>query len=217
MREKAMPTKKSVLRTPKNGELKLEMWPVSRFVMYEKNPRKNDAQIDRMVGSIQEFGFRLPVLAKSDGLVVDGHLRIKAAQRMGIEEIPVILADGMTDAQIKAFRLLANKSANWAEWDIELLAEELNALESSGLSAEVAGFTDAEADEIKILADIELIENTKKDNGIDGESMGVGQVRIKVVLPPGCLDSLEKAILATGMNNRAQAVKHICEMYLEER
>jgi len=75
-----------------------------------------------MVGAVKEFGFRIPIVAKSDGEVVDGHLRLKAARKLGMAEVPVALADGLTDAQIKAFRLLANRSANWAEWDNELLA-----------------------------------------------------------------------------------------------
>ena len=100
----------------------LEMWQTDKLVEYSRNPRKNDAQVDRMVSSFQEFGFRLPILAKSDGLVVDGHLRLKAARKMGMEEVPVVLADDMTDNQIKAFRLLANRSANWAEWDDDLVS-----------------------------------------------------------------------------------------------
>ena len=102
--------------------LTFETWPIEKCIDYARNPRKNDAQVDRMCGVIKEFGFRIPVVAKSDGSVVDGHLRLKAAQRLGMDTVPVAIADELTDAQVKAFRLLANKSANWAEWDNELLA-----------------------------------------------------------------------------------------------
>lgn len=105
--------------------LKVEHWPIDRLKEYARNPRKNDEQVDRMVGAIQEFGFRIPVVARSDGLVIDGHLRLKAARKLGMEIVPVALADDLTEAQIKAFRLLANKSANWASWDNDLLALEL--------------------------------------------------------------------------------------------
>ena len=96
----------------------IEIWPIDRLVFYARNPRKNDAAIDRMVASIREFGFKVPVLARSNGEVVDGHLRLKAARKLGITEIPVILCDEWTPAQVRAFRLMAG-------WDEELLALEL--------------------------------------------------------------------------------------------
>ena len=94
-----------------NGiSMQLEIWPLARLVPYARNPRKNDHAVDRMMSSIREFGFRIPVLARSNGDVIDGHLRIKAAERLGIAEVPVILCDDWTEAQVKAFRLLVNRS-----------------------------------------------------------------------------------------------------------
>src|ERR1700738_1843069 len=84
----------------------IEMWPIERLVEYPRNPRKNDAVVDRMCSSIREFGFKIPCLARSDGEVVDGHLRLKAAKKLGIADVPVILCDEWTPAQVKAFRLL---------------------------------------------------------------------------------------------------------------
>jgi DNA modification methylase len=121
--------------------LAFEIWPTERLVEYARNPRDNDAQVDRMVGAIREFGFRIPIVAKSDGLVVDGHLRLKAARKLGLVEVPVVLADELTDAQIKAFRLLANKSAGWASWDDDLLRLELADLQADGFSLELTGFS----------------------------------------------------------------------------
>src|SRR5262249_54909902 len=91
--------------------------PISSLIPYVRNPRKNDAVVDQMVASIKEFGFKIPILAKSDGAVIDGHLRLKAVQRLGIAEVPVILCDDWSESQVKAFRLLVNRSANWAQWD----------------------------------------------------------------------------------------------------
>ena len=68
--------------------LKVESWPIERLVPYARNPRKNDEQVDRMAGAIREFGFRIPVVARSDGTVVDGHLRLKAARKLGMAEVP---------------------------------------------------------------------------------------------------------------------------------
>ena len=84
----------------------IQIWPMDRLNFYVRNPRKNDHVVDRMCSSIREFGFKIPVLARSDGEVVDGHLRLKAARKLGITEIPVILCDEWTPAQVKAFRLL---------------------------------------------------------------------------------------------------------------
>lgn len=86
--------------------LRIEMWPVDRLVPYVGNPRKNDQAVDRMVAVIREFGFRVPLVARSDGELVDGHLRLKAAFSMGIREVPVLLADDMTPEQVRAFRLM---------------------------------------------------------------------------------------------------------------
>src|SRR5260370_4834692 len=92
------------------------------MVAYARNPRKNDAAVDRMRASIREFGFKIPCLVRSGGEVIDGHLRLKAARKLGITDIPVILCDEWTPAQVKAFRLMVNQSATWADWDEELLA-----------------------------------------------------------------------------------------------
>ena len=88
----------------------IENWPIERLVEYPRNPRKNDKAVDRMCASIREFGFKIPVLARSDGEVVDGHLRLKAARKLGITEIPVILCEEWTPAQVKAFRLMVTRS-----------------------------------------------------------------------------------------------------------
>lgn len=128
--------------------LKTESWPIERLVPYVRNPRKNDEQVERMVAAIREFGFRIPVVTKSDGTVVDGHLRLKAARKLGITEVPVALADELTDAQVKAFRLLANRSANWAAWDEDLLALELEELQAMAFDVSLTGFDAAEIDSL---------------------------------------------------------------------
>lgn len=120
--------------------LKVEEWPIDRLVPYARNPRKNDAVVAKMVSAIREFGFRIPIVAKSDGSIVDGHLRYKAALEMGLQTVPVALADELTDTQVKAFRLLANRSANWAEWDDDLLKLELEELRAEDFPIEMIGF-----------------------------------------------------------------------------
>lgn len=134
-------------------DLALEMWPVAKFIPYARNPRKNDAVIKKMVAAIKEFGFRIPIVAKSDGTVVDGHLRLKAAQVLELKEVPVVLADNLTDAQVKAFRILANRSASWAEWDDELLRLEVADLQLEDYPLELTGFSKKELD-LLLMADI---------------------------------------------------------------
>ncbi len=119
---------------PQQAAQQIETWPIDRLVFYVRNPRKNDAAVDRMCSSIREFGFKIPVLARSNGEVVDGHLRLKAARKLeswpggDTSSIPVILCDEWSDAQVKAFRLLVTRSVTWAAWGDELLALELQEL-----------------------------------------------------------------------------------------
>ena len=122
----------------------IEMWAIERLVEYPRNPRKNDAAVDRMCASIREFGFKIPCLVRSDGEVVDGHLRLKAARKLGMTEIPVILCDEWSPAQVKAFRLMVNRSVTWADWDEELLALELQEIQESDFDLSLTGFEDEE-------------------------------------------------------------------------
>jgi DNA modification methylase len=122
----------------------IELWPIDKFVFYARNPRKNDAVVDRMCASIREFGFKIPVLARSSGEVVDGHLRLKSARKLGLTEIPVILCDEWTPAQVKAFRLMVNRSVTWADWDDELLPLELLDLKDLDFDLGLTGFDDEE-------------------------------------------------------------------------
>ena len=122
--------------------MQIQNWPVEKLIDYARNPRKNDEVISKMTASIKEFGFRLPLLIKSDGLIIDGHLRKKAAVALGMTELPCIVADDLTETQIKAFRLVANQSANWASWDTELLKLELEDLKLEDFDLDVLGFED---------------------------------------------------------------------------
>jgi len=134
---------------------RIEMWPIERLRDYPRNPRKNDAAVDRMCTSIGEFGFKIPCLVRSDGEVVDGHLRLKAARKLGITEIPVILCDEWTPVQVKAFRLMVNRSVTWADWDEELLALELHDIQELDFDLSFTGFDPGEIDKLLTLDDDE--------------------------------------------------------------
>ncbi|MER2552580.1 MAG: DNA modification methylase [Thauera sp.] len=146
------------------SELTLEQWPVDRLIDYARNPRKNDHAVEQMASVITEFGFRIPVVARSTGEIVDGHLRLKAARRLGLTTVPVVLADELTDVQIRAFRLLANRSATWAEWDDTMLALELEDLKLADFDLSLTGFDGSEIE--ALLSD--------ESTGHDGEQPGNG-------------------------------------------
>ncbi len=92
---------------------------------YENNPRNNDTAVEAVANSIREFGFKVPIVIDKNNVIVAGHTRWKAANMLGLDKVPCIVADDLTDEQIKAFRLADNKTAELAEWDFEKLETEL--------------------------------------------------------------------------------------------
>jgi hypothetical protein len=114
--------------------------PLEKLIAYAGNPRRNDHAVEAVAAAIKRFGFRVPVLAKSDGTLIDGHLRIKAAKRLGMTEVPVVLCDDLSEAEIKALRISINRMAELAEWDEELLMAELEGLAAEGITMDDVGF-----------------------------------------------------------------------------
>lgn len=101
---------------------------------YKNNPRNNDNAVSAVANSIREFGFKVPIVIDSDHVIVAGHTRLKAAQTLGLSTVPCVVADDLTGEQIKAFRLADNKVSELADWDIDLLTNELELLESIDMS-----------------------------------------------------------------------------------
>lgn len=99
---------------------------IDEVIPYENNPRKNESAVDYVAKSIKEFGFKVPIIIDKNNIIVTGHTRLKAAKKLGLEEVPVIMADDLTEEQIKAFRLADNKVSEFAEWDDDLLKMELD-------------------------------------------------------------------------------------------
>lgn len=108
--------------------MEIVMRSIQKIRPYEKNPRKNDDAVQYVAASIKQFGFKVPVVIDRDGVIVAGHTRYKAAKELGMNEVPCIVADDLTDEQIKAFRLADNKVAEKSGWDFALLEEELDNL-----------------------------------------------------------------------------------------
>lgn len=135
--------------------MKIDLKPLSTIRPYEQNPRLNDGAVEAVMASLREFGFRQPVVVDADGVIVVGHTRYKAAQRLGLEKIPVHVAKDLTPAQIKAYRLADNQTATIADWDYDLLPIELTDLQVLDFDLDLLGF---DADELARLLDPEVRE-----------------------------------------------------------
>ena len=142
--------------------LVIQLWRVGQLRAYTRKLRLYDKKtVDRMVAGIREFGFRIPVLVTTAGEIIDGHLRITAAARMAMVEVPAIVCDDWTDTQIKAFRLMVNRSATWASWDMEAVAEELSELNALDFDLSLTGFDSREVDELLAATrDLGAVEET---------------------------------------------------------
>lgn len=101
---------------------------ISELIPYARNPRKNAAAVDSVAASIKEFGFKHPIVVDKNKTIICGHTRLLAAQKLNLEKVPCILADDLTEQQIKAFRIIDNKTAEIAEWDLDLLRLEIEDL-----------------------------------------------------------------------------------------
>ncbi len=120
--------------------MKVETRPLAGIKPYEKNPRINDAAVDAVAASIQQFGFRQPIVVDGEGVIVCGHTRWKAAQKLGFTEVPVHVATDLTPEQIRAYRIADNKTNELAEWNMELLPIELAELQGAGIDWSLLGF-----------------------------------------------------------------------------
>lgn len=123
----------------------VELWPIERVKPYPKNARKiPERAIESVARSLKEFGWQQPIVVDTEGVIVVGHTRYKAAQRLGMTEVPVHVAAGLSPAQIKAYRLMDNRSHEEARWDLALLPQELSEIRGLDLDLNLTGFTAGE-------------------------------------------------------------------------
>ena len=120
---------------------------VSDLKPYKNNPRKNDGAVDAVAASIKEFGFKVPIVIDGNNEIVAGHTRLKAAKKLKLTEVPCIVADDLTPDQIKAFRLVDNKTAELAEWDFDALKAELDNIDMDMLDF---GFEEISGGDLKM-------------------------------------------------------------------
>jgi DNA modification methylase len=128
-----------------NVALKVEQWPIDRPKPYARNARKiSDAAISKVAASLSEFGWRQPIVVDEAGVIIAGHTRLLAAKKLGMTEVPVHVAVGLTPEQVKAYRLMDNRSHEEAEWDLALLAPEIADLQALAVDLSLTGFDEDE-------------------------------------------------------------------------
>lgn len=128
--------------------MKVELIEIGRVIPYARNPRRNENAIAKVAASIKEYGFRQPIVVDEEMVIIAGHTRLQAAQSLGLKKVPVHIADGLTQAQIKAYRLADNRTHEDAKWDEELLAIELGELDGLGFDLDLTGFDAVELEEL---------------------------------------------------------------------
>ena len=121
---------------------------IDKIIPYANNPRLNEKSVDKVAASIKEFGFQQPIVVDADGIIIVGHTRHKAALKLGLIEVPVVYAENLTDDQVKAYRLADNKTADYSEWDYNLLLGEFTDLKESGYDLNLTAFDPAEINQI---------------------------------------------------------------------
>ena len=124
--------------------MNIEIRDISTIRPYEKNPRLNDKAVDAVAASLKEFGFRQPIVIDSESVIIAGHTRLKAAQKLGLAKVPVHIATDLSPEQVRAYRLADNKSGEIAEWNMEILSIEISELKAAGFDMEVLAFSDKE-------------------------------------------------------------------------
>lgn len=152
------------------------------LIPYEKNPRDNRLAIDDVVRSIEEYGFTNPILVNEEKVILAGHTRREAAILAGMERVPYIVVDGLTEAQQRAYRLADNKLSELALWDEDLLKEELEDLLDADYDLSLIGFSDVDLTDLlkdeEDLEDIEPEEPKEKKTTLPMLRFGSNSVRI---------------------------------------
>lgn len=117
---------------------------ISDLIPYVNNPRDNDGAVDRVASSIQEFGFKQPILIDKEKVIITGHTRLLAAKKLGLNKVPVIIINDLSPAQVKALRIADNRVSQFSTWKKDLLGIEIEALKELDFEIDLTGFTDDE-------------------------------------------------------------------------
>lgn len=144
--------------------MKIKNTDINQISPYDKNPRNNANSIDKVADSIAEFGFRQPIVVDEDMIVLAGHTRLLASKQLGLKKVPVHIAEGLTNAQKKAYRIMDNKSSEDSEWDKDLLNLEIKDLIEDNYDLNMTGFTPEQIDALSVLTESILEGETDEDS-----------------------------------------------------
>ena len=128
--------------------MKVQNVAIDRVLPYEKNPRKNEKAVEKVAASIKAYGFRVPIIVDAQMVIVADHTRLLAAKLLGLETVPVHVAADLTSEQCKAYRIADNKTAEFAEWDMDLLAQEILELKDVDFDLSLTAFEDDEISDL---------------------------------------------------------------------
>ena len=180
----------------------IERWPTAKLVPYARNARTHsDEQVAQIAASIVEFGFTNPILAGSDGVIVAGHGRMAAAQKLGLDTVPVVVLDHLTPTQRRALIIADNRIAENADWDNAMLRIELQSLQEDGFNLDITGF-DADA-----LAEIMAGEETTVDGNTDEDA--IPEISETVISRPGDVWILGNHRLVCGDATQASSYEQL--------
>lgn len=145
--------------------MQIELLQIEKLIPYANNARNNEKAVDKVAASIKEFGFRNPIIIDKNNEIIAGHTRLLAAKKLGLKEVPTIRADDLTAEQVKAFRIADNKTAEYSEWNFELLAQELEELKLADYDLSLTAFDLSECE--KLLDLLKEVNNKNKDDDFD--------------------------------------------------
>ena len=137
---------------------------VEDLIPYVNNPRNNENAVDKVASSIAEFGFKSPIIIDKNNVIISGHTRLLASKKLGLKEVPVIKADDLTEAQVKAFRIADNKVSEYAQWNEDLLKIEIDTLKELDFDVLDTGFEEFEIDALELkFKEFEDLEGAEAD------------------------------------------------------
>lgn len=140
-----------MLNSKGGNRMEVKEWPIDKAKPYDKNPRKNDDAVEATANSIKAFGWQQPIVVDKNGVIIVGHTRLKAAKKLKLKQVPVTVAGNLTDEQVKAYRLADNKTGELADWDVDMLDDELNDI--LNIDMEDFGFDAVGEDDAEVVDD----------------------------------------------------------------
>jgi hypothetical protein len=204
----------------KQSNTSIEQVEINKLIPYAKNSRThNEAQVAQIAASIREFGFNNPVLIGFDNDIIAGHGRVLAARKLGLEKVPCIRLDHLTDNQKRAFVIADNRIALNAGWDEEMLKIELSDLQENGVDMEILGFSTAELEMFTSIGqEMETLNNEDNNRTPSDNKEGLEDASVRQIILVYPLEEYSKVVDAMGeyaekfgLSNNTEVLSHLLE------